>query len=317
MQFRKSTLDGTVVTDVFMLGSIVTKVNITIGSAYPLRSWEYLQSDGVLGLNLKSVFLLSLDKPLRVFTLGADNSSPILYFGDHATYSGVSSSLKSSSKWEIDLDRLGYGNFYNTDSPSYVRLDSAIEQVYLPSSQFSDFKDKYITANCFKADDHFETSDFDGNNFYYCYCNGGGPGELPKFNFIINNHRYGLSSGDYMEATFIDSVSCMQSTNIAYCGLGIAKTDSSDVVLGSSFFKGFEITFDSEAQEVSIEGGQRMSFWVVFDLNLALTGGILFTILLVTIIIFGIKRHRRLKAEAEQSTVEFSHIGEPGINPAT
>jgi hypothetical protein len=301
-------MEGTIAQDFLELGSLLVKVNITIGHKDTLVSWESLQSDGILGLNINSVFLASLTSDLRVFTVDAQDSDPTINFGDHATYSGTSSSLKSSSKWDISLDRLGFGNFYNVNTPDNVRLDSEIMQIYLPTSQFNDFKDKYITANCFKADDHFDSSSFDGNTLYYCYCNGGGPDELPKFNFIINNHRFGLALGDYMGDTFVDSVRPKQSSNIAYCGLGIAKTSSDDVILGASFFKNFEVTFDPNEGQIHIKDGQRMSFWVVFDLNLALTGGILFTVLFITIVVFGIKRHRRLKAEAEQATLEFVNI---------
>mmetsp|Transcript_15566 Transcript_15566/g.28260 ORF Transcript_15566/g.28260 Transcript_15566/m.28260 type:complete len:353 (+) Transcript_15566:1260-2318(+) len=307
--FRKSELTGYIASDIFRLGSIQVKVNFTIGDNYPLKSWEELESDGVLGLGINSNFLKALTDELKPFTIAASSDTPVIMFGSHATYKGSKSSLKSSDHWEIELDRLGYGNFYNTDTPDNVRFESEIEQIYLPSKSFSDFKDKYITANCFKADDHFNSAEYNGNDLYYCYCNGGGPGELPKFNFILKDHRYGLSSGDYMESAFVDE------NSITYCGLGIAKSGSSDVILGFSFLNNFEATFDAVDKEVYIKGGQNMSFWVIFDLNLALTGGILFTVLLITIIVFGIKRHRRLKAESESSTVEFSHVPHT-INPA-
>jgi hypothetical protein len=80
------------------------------------------------------------------------------------------------------------------------------------------------------------------------------------------------------------------------CRLGVFKNDfEHTLVMGRSFFDLSSVYFDDYNKKIGFTGYDDVEFWKSFDYELAITGLICVVLLVIVIIIFAIKRHRRLE----------------------
>lgn len=289
--FRQGNLTGTISSDFFYLGDLKLKANFTLGTSKSLYKWEDISGEGVLGLGIGSSLISAMPYRLRNYSLEFSDKG-YLRFGeplkDYEFYEA------QGPEFKLDSEKYAIGSHYQRSSPQGLVLDSGSDLTYLPSEKFSQFRSNFLFGNCF----HWKNMMKDIPEEYVCYCEGGSPPGLPTFNFILKNTKYSLEPSDYLKEPYIE-----KETKRAVCRLGIAESQTKYFTLGIAFFEKYQAFFDPKNKLVGLKGGQRMNLANVFDPTLAVTGIILFVLLLITIVYFTYKK--ALKDQNKQLKKSF------------